>query len=349
MRASVRRGEAEPDRAGARIPLRRHRACERRHPEDAVGARRRLLRQGVEEVVDVRSGRGRAGDFGRAELVAEPPVGAAGQPAGVLQQPRVRVRRADAARRRRSGRARARPRRRTPAPPCRARRTRRPGSTTPAPSVAAISSPQPITTSVSRASPVASLQPRRDRAQRRVRGTTGASRSPSTPYASHAAGDHARERGSSRPVDDAFEGSTASTPEARQATHEPGSRNADAPAATSGSWLRQPAHLRPDVARVDVAAGQRPQLRRVHARRDLVALARRRGGRTRSARGPQDAAVRARCDQPVELRAERQRGDLCGRDTPRARRTTWRPARAAIRRSPARPSPAADRRTRARA
>ena len=102
--------------------------------------------------------------------------------------------------------------------------------------------------------------------------TTGASRSRSTPNASHASGDHARERGSRRPVDDALEGSTASTPDARQAIHEPGSRNAAAAAATSGSWLRQPANLRGDVARVEIAAGQRAQLGLVHASRDLVAL-----------------------------------------------------------------------------
>ena len=73
--------------------------------------------------------------------------------------------------------------------------------------------------------------------------------------------------------------------------------------------VRQPANLRGDVARVEIAAGQRAQLGLVHASRYLVALS---AGAAVAPdeRGSERAAVRASRDQPVELRAERQRGDL---------------------------------------
>src|SRR4051812_22087781 len=72
--------------------------------------------------------------------------------------------------------------------------------------------------------------------------------------------------------------------------------------------LRQPANLRGDVARVEITAGQRPQLGLVHARRYLLALSP--GAAVApDERGSEHAAVRACRDQSVELRAERQRGD----------------------------------------
>ena len=47
-------------------------------------------------------------------------------------------------------------------------------------------------------------------------------------HAAHASSDHTRARGSSRPIDDAFDASTASTPVTRHATHDPGGANATA-------------------------------------------------------------------------------------------------------------------------
>ena len=103
-----------------------------------------------------------------------------------------------------------------------------PGSTTPAPSVAAISSPAPSTTSVPASRPVASCSHPRIGPRTASGRRTGARRPGSMSNAAQASGAQSRARGSSRPVEDAFEGSTARVPDARQATHEPGSRNAAA-------------------------------------------------------------------------------------------------------------------------
>jgi hypothetical protein len=111
-----------------------------------------------------------------------------------------------------------------------------PGSTTPAPSVAAISSPAPSTTRVAPSRPVASRSQSSIGPSTAWAARTGARRSGSTPKAAHASSDHSRARGSSTPVEDAFEGSTASVPDARQATHEPGSANTAAASWASGSF-----------------------------------------------------------------------------------------------------------------
>ncbi len=66
---------------------------------------------------------------------------------------------------------------------------------------------------------------------------TGGSRSRSTSYASHASPDHSCERGSSTPVEEPFDGSMASSPETRHATHEPGQANTLASPCASGSLL----------------------------------------------------------------------------------------------------------------
>ena len=143
VRAAVRGGHPEPGRARVGVPLRRHRARQRGQPGHAAGARRRALGERVEQLVDVGAARLRARRLRAPELVAEPAVGAARQPAGVLEQPRVRVgvrMQLDHAGRvvRRLGDHRA-----DRLGGAHARRTPTPGSTTPAPSVAAISSPAP--------------------------------------------------------------------------------------------------------------------------------------------------------------------------------------------------------------
>ena len=92
-----------------------------------------------------------------------------------------------------------------------------------------------MTTSVEPSSPVASRSQSRIGPSTAWAGRTGGSRAMSTPNASHASSDHARARGSSTLVDDAFEGSTASSPDACHATHEPGSVNTAAASKASGS------------------------------------------------------------------------------------------------------------------
>lgn len=56
------RGQPEPSRSSGRVPFGCGRPCERRHPQDALGTCRRVVRKGVQELVDVgargcRSGR----------------------------------------------------------------------------------------------------------------------------------------------------------------------------------------------------------------------------------------------------------------------------------------------------
>src|SRR5919198_457302 len=97
-----------------------------------------------------------------------------------------------------------------------------PGAKTPAPRVAAISSPQPTTTTVPGDSPVAS-------ANAAVTGPTGwvpaassGSIAASMPAASRTGADQARVRGSSRASEEALDQSTASAPADSRSTYEPG-------------------------------------------------------------------------------------------------------------------------------
>ena len=125
--AAVGGGEAEPARPGVGVPLRGHRAGQRRHPQHAVGARGHACREVVQELVHVGAGGRGARGLDRAQLVAEPAVGAAREPAGVLEQPAagvgMRMQLGDAL----GVERRRRERRRRPARPCPSRRTRRPG------------------------------------------------------------------------------------------------------------------------------------------------------------------------------------------------------------------------------
>ena len=118
VRAAVRGGHPEPGRARVRVPLRRHRPGQRRQPRHAAGAGRRALGERVQQLVDVGAALLRARRLRAPELVAEPAVGAAGEPAGVLQQPRVRVGVRMQLDERRSGRAPARRPPRRPARRC---------------------------------------------------------------------------------------------------------------------------------------------------------------------------------------------------------------------------------------
>src|SRR5690242_18789801 len=93
-----------------------------------------------------------------------------------------------------------------------------PGSTTPAPSVAAISSPQPSTTSVCGSSPAASRSQGATGPSTVSAGRTGGSRSRSIPKAAQASADQSADSIPSRIDDEALDGSTAASPEARQAT-----------------------------------------------------------------------------------------------------------------------------------
>src|SRR5512132_431484 len=80
-----------------------------------------------------------------------------------------------------------------------------PGANTPAPRVAAISSPHPTATTVEGSSPVASANAGVIPATAAVPSTTGGNRSGSTSTASRTSLDHSRVRGSSKARDEAFE------------------------------------------------------------------------------------------------------------------------------------------------
>ena len=85
-------GHPEPGRRARRaFHSGRHRARQRRHPRDAAGAGRRALGERVQQLVDVGAALLGARRLRAAELVAEPAVGAAREPAGVLQQPRLGI------------------------------------------------------------------------------------------------------------------------------------------------------------------------------------------------------------------------------------------------------------------
>ena len=93
-----------------------------------------------------------------------------------------------------------------------------PGSKTPAPSVAAISSPHPIATTVSGASPLASAKPVVTVPTAFVASPSSGSIAGSIPVASNTSGDQVFVRGSSSAIEDAFDGSTAVTPVAWRRT-----------------------------------------------------------------------------------------------------------------------------------
>ena len=121
-----------------------------------------------------------------------------------------------------------------------------PGSTTPAPRVAAISSPQPSTTWCRRSSPVAS---RSHGATRPEHGVGRAHRrervAGSTPNASHASSDQLAGRARrAASVDDALDGSTASSPDACQRDERAGQQEpARGARCCSGSCARSHAIL----------------------------------------------------------------------------------------------------------
>ena len=110
-----------------------------------------------------------------------------------------------------------------------------PSSVTPAPRVAAISSRQPSTTGVPGASPVASANALVIGPSTAVAGSTGGSSAGSSPTASSSSGDQARARGSSSPVDEPFEKSTADSPQHTRAAYVPGVAIVLVRAKTSGS------------------------------------------------------------------------------------------------------------------
>ncbi len=217
-----------------------------------------------------------------------------------------------------------------------------PGSTTPAPSVAAISSPAPSTTSVAPSSPVAS------RSQARI--------GPSTAWArAHRAEprevDAERRRtplattrgraGRAAPVDDAFDGSTASSPDACHATHEPGSANTAAASIGVGLVPGEPRDLRRDVARVEVAAGQLAQpLGSARSRAAAHSSPARRSHQISAGRSGVPSAPRGH--EAVELGAERQRRDLAPGGLPAHLGQRARRAPPSTRPGPARPSRRAD-------
>ena len=344
--AAVRGGEAEPAAARVGVPLRRHRARERRHPRHAGRARRRALGELVEQVVDVHAALGRARHLGAAELVAEPAVGAAREPARVLQQPRVGVgvrvqldepgrvvrRRAhdrahrlgraeDVAHHARLDHARAERRRHLVA---RAQHHHRP--------VRPARSPRAATAAPPRA---------RRRRARRAAAAPGRPRRPRTPRpttrgsAGRAARSRSRWRGR-RPA----RPSPATPPTSR------GSANTAASRCASGSCFASQAifgamwpgsTLQPVSSRSRVGVG---------ARRDHVAL---RAGPAVAPdqRRPQRLAVRAGGDDAVELGAERQRRDLAARGRRAHLRQRPHERAASTPPGPAPPSPPADRRARA--
>ena len=217
-----------------------------------------------------------------------------------------------------------------------------PGSITPAPSVAAISSPAPGTTRSRAVEAGGVAQPVADRAEHRVRRPTGAIGARSTSNASHASSSHSRARGSSRLVEDAFEGSTAR--DAGRAPGHPRARQEEGRRRTVdvGLVTRQPRDLRRHVPRSRLQPVS-SRSRSGSMRQPKPSTPPPRAGRTRSA--PDAAAPPSAfdCHKPVKLRAEGERGDLAPGGLPRA------PAqRAAIRaksstvRGPARPSRRAD-------
>ena len=260
----------------------------------------------VQQLVHVGAGGRRTGGLDRPELVPEPAVGAAREPAGVLEQPAagvgVRVHLGDA----RRGRARAPGQPRTPAPPCPSRR--RPRRARPRRRRA-----WPPSRRRSRARPWWTRRGPRPRAARARRGRapcptgrTGASEPGSTPNASQASPDQSPVCRSSSIVDDAFDGSTATSPDARQATNEPGSRNQRAAACWSARWAASQAIL--------AATWPGSRLQPVRSRR--------RSGSSRPAAASHSAPARRSIQisagpvgspsapagtEPVELRAERDR------------------------------------------
>ena len=169
VRAAVRGGEAEPAGAGVGVPLRRHRARPAPAPRATPSAPGRHARgQAVQELVHVGAGAppparprpspARRGTSGRRRPRASPGSRAASRrdrragcssvtPVGVERGPGATAQTGSAV-------------------PITSHTA--PGSTTPAPSVAAISSPQPSTTSVARVEPGRLAQPRRDRAEHGV-------------------------------------------------------------------------------------------------------------------------------------------------------------------------------------
>ena len=181
-----------------------------------------------------------------------------------------------------------------------------PGSNTPAPSVAAMSSPHPRTTWVDGSSPAASLSQGATGPSTACAGRMSASRSASTRKASHASGDQSPVPTSTSIDDEAFEGSTATSPEACQATKEPGRRNHRAPACWS-------ARCSPSQAIFAATwLGSRLQPVSSRSRSGSILL---RGHVTLSGRAaihpdqrrPERLPVCVRGDEPVELRAERNR------------------------------------------
>jgi hypothetical protein len=113
-----------------------------------------------------------------------------------------------------------------------------PGANTPAPRVAAISSPQPTTTTVSGDRPVRSAKAGVTGPTAWVPGASWGSMAWSMPTASTTGSDQVRVRGSSRARDEALDQSTASTPAASRSTYDPGGIRWAARANTSGSWSR---------------------------------------------------------------------------------------------------------------
>src|SRR5438132_7725336 len=97
-----------------------------------------------------------------------------------------------------------------------------PGAKTPAPRVAAISSPHPTVTVVPGGMPVASANQGETDPTGSVAAASGGSSPPSSPTASRASADQVRVLGSSSAREDAFEWSTASSPATRHSTYEPG-------------------------------------------------------------------------------------------------------------------------------
>ncbi len=181
-----------------------------------------------------------------------------------------------------------------------------PGSTTPAPSVAAISSPQPSTTRVDASRPAASRSHGATGPSTASAGRTGASEAGSIPNAAHASSDQSPVSTSSSIDDEALDGSTASSPAARQATNDPGSRNQRAAACWSGRLPASQAIL--------AATCPGSRLQPVSARRRSGSIRSARGGALGPARrsiqisaGPSGSPSASAGHHPVELRPERDR------------------------------------------
>jgi hypothetical protein len=296
-------GQPEPAGPGVGVPLRCRGPGQRGHPQHPIRPRRCALGQRVQELVDVGPGGRRPGGLDRSQLVAKPAVSASGEPARVLEQPpagrRVRVQLGDAVGVERRPGTTAQT---GSAVPITSHTT--PGSTTRRPAWRPSRRRTPAPPGWTRPDPPPRAA-RRDRPSAVCAGCTAARDAGSIPKASQASADQPPPATSSSIEDEALDGSTASSPDACQATSEPGSRNQRAAACWSSRCSASHAILAATCPDRDCSRSARVAGRgRCASKRRRTG--RRLGGPSRSAPAP--AAHRMRRSPP---------------DHPAAIRTRW--------------------------